>query len=166
MGKGDFMLFNGQMTLKYLPRIKPSDTTFGVGYSERTKNISQYFKDEFEKLRVEIEQPLYFKQRLEMNYVYKGPVLEWYTWKKIQLENYYKTYHDVLPRQGTITDLGCGYGYMAYMLNFICPDRIITGVDYDEPKIDVANNNYSKNQNVNFFASSITEINLCHKMLM
>jgi 1-acyl-sn-glycerol-3-phosphate acyltransferase len=127
MGKGDFMLFNGQMTLKYLPRIKPSDTTFGVGYSERTKNISQYFKDEFEKLRVEIEQPLYFKQRLEMNYVYKGPVLEWYTWKKIQLENYYKTYHEVLPRKGTITDLGCGYGYMAYMLNFICPDRIITG---------------------------------------
>lgn len=158
MGKGDFMLFNGQMTLKYLPRIKPSDTTFGVGYSERTKNISQYFKDEFEKLRVEIEQPLYFKQRLEMNYVYKGPVLEWYTWKKIQLENYYKTYHDVLPRQGTITDLGCGYGYMAYMLNFICPDRVITGVDYDEPKIDVANNNYSKNPNLNFYASSITEI--------
>ncbi len=157
MGKSDFMLYNGQMTMKYLPRISPSDTRFGVGYSERAKQIGAYFKEEYEKLRSEIEQPTYFKQKLEMNYVYKGPVLEWYTWKKIQLENYYKTYHEVLPRSGNITDLGCGYGYMAYMLHFLCPQRNITGVDYDEDKIAVANNNFSRTESLNFFAQSITQ---------
>jgi uncharacterized protein len=157
MRKSDFMLYNGQMTMKYLPRIKYDDYSFGKEYSERAKNISKYFKEEYAKLKEEIEQPIYFRQRLLMNYVYKGPIIEWYTWKKIQIENYYKTYDTLLKNAVNITDLGCGYGYMAYMLSFMNSKRVIKGLDYDEEKIIIANNNFSKTNNINFFHKSITE---------
>jgi 16S rRNA G1207 methylase RsmC len=41
-------------------------------------------------------------------------------------------------------DIGCGYGFMPYMLHFAAPQREFTGVDYDEDKIEVANNNFNK----------------------
>src|SRR5204862_6132232 len=53
--KGDFMVMNGSVTIKFLPRISPDDKTFGEGYAERTKRISRYFKEEHEKLREENE---------------------------------------------------------------------------------------------------------------
>lgn len=158
--KGDFQVFPGQMTMKFLPRITPHDKNFGEDYAERTKLISRYFKEEFSKLKQEIEQPKYFRERLTSNYIYKGPVLEWYTREKIRIEKYYETYHLALPKSGTITDLGCGYGYMAYMLQFLSKGRKIKGVDYDEAKIDVANNCYSKTENLHFETASVVDCSL------
>jgi predicted O-methyltransferase YrrM len=33
---------------------------------------------------------------------------------------------------------------MPYMLHFAAPLRVFTGIDYDEDKIEVANNNFNK----------------------
>ena len=75
MRKGDFLLMNGRITMKYLPRIKADDASYGTGYAEKTKNISRYFKEEYNKLRAQIETPKYYKERLILNYIYKGPFL-------------------------------------------------------------------------------------------
>jgi 1-acyl-sn-glycerol-3-phosphate acyltransferase len=150
MTKGDFLLKNGTITIKYPPRIAANDTSFGVGYSERTKNISRYFKEEYQKLSAQIEQPAYFKEQLFYNYLYKGPVLEWYMRIKVRLEKNYQVFHELLPKQGKMLDLGCGYGFMPYMLHFAAPGREFTGVDYDEEKIEVANNCFSKTDDINF----------------
>lgn len=150
MGKGDFMLYDGQMTMSFLPRISPEDTKFGVGYAERTKMISRYYKAEFSRLSQEIETPKYFKQRLEMNYVYKGPIEEWYARQKAKVEKYYDVCHRYISPSASVTDIGCGYGLMAYMLNFLAPDRTIIGIDHDEDKVEMANNNFSKNKNLDF----------------
>ena len=150
MTKGDFLLKNGTITIKYLPRIAAGDASFGTGYAERTKNISRYFKEEYQKLSTEIEQPAYFKEQLFYNYLYKGPVLEWYMRIKVRLEKNYQVFHDLLPKQGKMLDLGCGYGFMPYMLHFAAPGRGFTGVDYDEEKIEVAANCFSKTEDINF----------------
>jgi 1-acyl-sn-glycerol-3-phosphate acyltransferase len=150
MTKGDFLLKNGTITIKYLPRIAADDTTFGTGYAERTKNISRYFKEEYQKLSAEIEQPAYFKEQLVYNYLYKGPVLEWYMRIKLRLEKNYQVFHELLPAQGKMLDLGCGYGFMPYMLHFAAAGREFTGIDYDEEKIEVAANCFSKSAELNF----------------
>ena len=129
--KGDLLLKDGNVTVKFLPRISPDDKTFGIGYAERTKNISRYFRNQYEQLRSETEQPIYFKEQLIRNYLYKGPVLEWYMRVKIKLENYYQQFHHLLPLQGKLLDIGCGYGFMTYMLQFAAPRRDITGLYYD-----------------------------------
>ncbi len=160
MNKHDtFLLKSGQLTVKFLPRIKPDDASFGFGYYERTKSISKYFKSEYNKLREEIETPEYFKDKLIKNYIYKGAVLEWYIRIKLRLENNYRLFLDRVPRTGSVVDLGCGYGNVSLMLGFISKHRQVTGIDYDEDKISLASNSPTKPSNVNFICSDVLHYN-------
>ena len=153
--KKDALLKDGQVTIKYLPRIQPHNTAFGNGYVERSKNIGCYFRQEFCQLKSEIEQPAYFREKLIYNYLYKGPFVEWYMRIKTKLENNYLPFHKLVPQQGYILDIGCGYGFMAYMLYFTANNRNITGIDYDEEKIATANHCFSKPATVNFIHTDI-----------
>ncbi len=146
-------LKNGLTTLTFLKRIKPDDTSFGATYTERTKGISRYFKRTYEELKIQNHTPAHFRQQLIYNYIYKGPVLEWYMRVKLRLEKDYELIHSLIPKQGKILDIGCGYGFMDYALYFASPQRNITGIDYDEEKILVANNCFSKDENINFIAA-------------
>ncbi len=160
-GKDDsFLLKPGTINVRYLPRIKATDNSFGETYSEKTKNISTYFKGEYSKIRKEVETVDYFFNRLSKNYIYKGPVLEWYMRIKVKLEGNYQLFESLLPKKGLITDIGCGYGFLPYMLGFMSEDRIIIGMDYDENKIAIANNCFSKTKNFSFFAADVTACDL------
>ena len=106
-------------------------------------------------LKKEIEQPKYFREKLIYNYLYKGPFLEWYMRIKTRLEKNYQPFHELVPMQGKILDIGCGYGFMSYMLAFTSSQREITGIDYDEDKIDTANHCFSKTDMVNFVHSDV-----------
>jgi len=103
----------------------------------------------------ELETPAYFRRKLIRNYIYKGPILEWYARIKLSLENNYEWFHDRIPRDATIVDVGCGYGMMAYMLNFTSDQRNILGIDYDNDKIELANNCLSKNDRIHFVAADV-----------
>ncbi len=151
--KGDFMVMNASMTMKFLPRMAANDTTYGTGYAERTKGISRYFKAEFEKLRQQKETPRYFRQRLRMNYIYKGPELELLALKESRNEDFYTALDSVLPKQGHITELGCGYGFHIYMLQFTGWRRTLTGIDAVSEMIEVAANCYSKNEQQQFICA-------------
>lgn len=142
MQKGDWLLKDGVATVKVLPRIAHKDVSFGNGYSERAKKISRFFKAEFQLEKQQNETPSYFKEQIIKSNIYKGPVLEWYCRVKIALEDYYEPFHKLLPLSGKFYDLGCGYGFMTYMLHWASEERIFTGVDYDEEKIVTAQNNY------------------------
>ncbi len=155
MTKGDFLLKDGFITVKYLPRIKAEDSKWGDAYPERKKTISRYFREEYELLRSERENPRYFRELLYYNYLYKGPILEWYLRVKIRLEKNYEQFHRLVPMQGRIMDIGCGYGFMSYMLHFLAKGRQITGIDYDEDKIETANHAYLKGDSLNFVCADI-----------
>ncbi|WP_119078951.1 trifunctional MMPL family transporter/lysophospholipid acyltransferase/class I SAM-dependent methyltransferase [Chitinophaga alhagiae] len=163
MSKNDFLLKDGIVTMKYLPRIKPEDKRWGDNYSTRTRLISRYFRQEYEQLRNEIETPAYYREQLIYQYLYKGPVLEWYMRIKTKLENNYALFHELLPKSGRIMDIGCGYGFMSYMLHFLCPERQILGVDYDEEKIAVAQHCYLRGEQLRFEAADITQYPLEHQ---
>jgi 2-polyprenyl-3-methyl-5-hydroxy-6-metoxy-1,4-benzoquinol methylase len=155
--KNDFFLKDGLVTLTFLPRIHPGDPKFGTGYSERTKKISRYFKNTYEALKLQNHTPAHFKQQLIYNYIYKGPVLEWYLRVKLRLEKNYELLHSLVPKTGKILDIGCGYGYIDYALYFAATQRHITGIDYDEEKILVADNCFCKDGNLHFFACDVMD---------
>ena len=157
MTKNDFLLKDGNITLKFLPRIAPDNDQWGEGYAERAKKIGRYFREEFSHLRAQIETPGYYREQLVYNYLYKGPVLEWYMRIKTRLEKNYESYNELVPKQGRVLDIGCGYGFMTYMLNFVSPDRQITGIDYDQQKIATANHCFSKNGNIQFRFANVME---------
>jgi 1-acyl-sn-glycerol-3-phosphate acyltransferase len=134
--KGDFLLKDGRITIKFLPRI-PAEAT-PTPYAERAKTIARYFREAYATFSAECEQPAYYRELVLYNYIYKGPVLEWYMRVKTAMEDNYQLFHDLLPRQGEILDIGCGYGFMSYSLSMCARDRAITAFDYDEDKVEVA----------------------------
>ena len=153
MTKGEFYLKNGACYAKILNRITPEDARFGLNYAERTPRIAKYFKQEYEQLRQQIETPDYFKDRVVNNYIFKGPVLEWYVKLKLKFEKNYNLLHQLIPIEGKIYDIGCGYGYVSLMLNLTAKNREIIGIDMDEEKIEVAMNLPSKRENVHFYTA-------------
>jgi uncharacterized protein len=159
MSKGDFLLKDGTITLHFLPRIKPADRSFGNGYAERTKSVGRYFRAELNRLQNQLGNPSFFKEQLIYNYIYKGPVLEWYMRIKLRVEKNYNFFNDVLPKKGKLLDAGCGYGFMTYMLHFTSKERTITGVDYDEKKIVAANHCFSKTEKINFIHADVLLFN-------
>jgi 1-acyl-sn-glycerol-3-phosphate acyltransferase len=160
MQKGDWLLKNGTCSVYIHPRIKPDDTSFGTTYSERAKLIGRWMRAELEKIRVKDETPTYFKERLIKSYTYKGASLVWYCRIKARLEKYYEPFHALLPREGTFYDLGCGYGFMTYMLHWAAPGRKFTSIDYDEVKIETAQGNFMRDDDVQFQQGDVTGIDL------
>ncbi|MBT1711122.1 MMPL family transporter [Fulvivirgaceae bacterium PWU5] len=158
--KGEHYLNDCHVALEFLPPIEIDDPRFGTGYAERTKKISRYFKEEYKRLAAAEETPDYYRYKLILNYLYKGPVLEWYMRIKLRLEKNYAPFEALVPRQATVLDLGCGYGFLCYMLQFMSPGRTITGVDYDEEKIAVAQHGFLRTDRLQFYRADVTQYDL------
>ena len=157
IAKGSFTMRDATMTIKVLKRIKFNDPDFGLTYQQQTKTINQLFKEQYSLLEEEFHTPEYFRKRVIDNFLFKGPLLEWYMKVKLRLEDNYTIFQNLVPKQGIIIDAGCGYGFMAYMLAYLEPLRKITGLDYDESKIEVAVNGFDKPANLNFVTSNLQE---------
>ena len=158
--KGEFFVRNGRLTVKVLKRISITDKEYGSGYSERTKLINKYFRSRFQELRYELETPEYFTDKLVKNFIYKETILEWYLRIKLKLEKNFDSIVNIVPMEASVTDIGCGYGFLSYMLNFTSDRRIVLGIDADVQKIEMANNCFSKNSNINFIASNVVDYQL------
>jgi SAM-dependent methyltransferase len=155
--KSEFFLKRGSITTKFLPRIDLSEKQYGDTIREQTKGINAWFRKEYAAVRREYETPEYWADYIVKNFTYKGPVLEWYTRIKLKLEDNYAIFNDLVPRDCTITDLGCGYGYTTFMLSLLSDERELHAIDYDEDKIAVANNCAINNERISFSVGDITK---------
>jgi 1-acyl-sn-glycerol-3-phosphate acyltransferase len=165
MTKGDdFYMKSGRLTMKILKRITPGNTQYGSTYQERTRNIEKFFKAEYDALDQECRTTdnRYFPDKLVKNYLYKGPILEWYLRVKMRMERYYKPFNDLVPYEADVVDIGCGYGFLPYMLTFLSPKRKVTGIDYDADKIRVALHCMSKNDRIHFMHADASTCALPH----
>jgi len=156
--KSEFFLKRGSITTKFLPRIDLSKKEYGETLRDQTRNINRYFRKEYATVRKEFETPVYWSDYIVKNFIYKGPVLEWYTRIKLKLENNYELFNGLIPMKCTITDLGCGYGYLDFMLSLVSEERTIRAYDYDQDKIAIANNCAIKNDRIAFITGDITKI--------
>src|SRR5690606_19223897 len=86
--------------------------------------------------------------------------LEWYCRIKLRVEDNYEPFHTLLPRKGSFYDLGCGYGFMTYLLHWAAPERQFVGVDYDEEKIETAQNNFFRSDRIVFEQADLTQYQL------
>jgi SAM-dependent methyltransferase len=140
-------------TLERIPQNSPliKDTTLAT-----SKSIRRHMKKEYSRIRKEFETPAFFRKKVTRNYLFRGPVLEWYIKVKIRMEKHYLLFHEILPEKGLISDIGCGYGFMAYMLQLMAPGRRIIGYDHDPDKIDTARNNNLNNKKTEFIQTDIS----------
>lgn len=168
-GSGDFLergSFWGKPNGFYMyvmKRIAFDDSSFGANYSERTRLFRKFYVSAYNQAKLRDGNAFYYRKQLMLNYVFKGPVLEWYLRVKMKLEKNYDLYARLLPSKGDILDIGCGFGHVSYLLSLTSGERQITGVDYDSDKIQVANQCFSKNDKLNFICGDIRRMNFGNK---
>ena len=147
-----FNIRKGIIYTEILPRIPGDDLSFGTTYQERTKRISAYMKEGYARICREkntTDNPAFYEALIQ-NYIYKGPVVEWYIRIKVKMERNYRLFNRLIPAQGQITDIGCGFGPLCYMLSLLSEDREILGIDYDEDKIALAQHGWLRNEHLQF----------------
>ena len=147
-----FNIRKGIIYTEILPRIPADDLSFGTTYQERTKRISAYMKEGYAHICREkntTDNPAFYEALIQ-NYIYKGPVVEWYIRIKVKMERNYRLFNRLIPAQGQITDIGCGFGPLCYMLSLLSEDREILGIDYDEDKIALAQHGWLRNEHLQF----------------
>jgi len=135
--RDSFIIQKGILTVRRLSDIylDPDNTR---SYYDGSKKALKILRAAYKAVRKEFETPKFFRHKIIGNYLYKGPVLENYMRVKLRLENYYETFHRIIPQKGLITDIGCGYGAVDFSLSLSAPERKIIALDFDEKKISVA----------------------------
>ncbi len=150
-----FYIKPGSYGAAILPRI-PAERVSEYGSAHHVaKAVKKIISEEYDRLKGCYDRPdnLYFRHKLVQNYLYKGPVEEWYVRVKSAMEKYYAYFERIIPRNASVVDVGCGYGMLAYMLSTTSAERTVLGIDYDEDKIAIAHHNFSKTPQIRFDCS-------------
>jgi len=158
-----FNLRRAALVVSVEKRITPTDAMYGETYQQQTKNTAAIIRNRLNELNVQFgnTQNIAFYDNLIHNFIYKGPVEEWYLRVKVRMEHCYQQFDEIIPREGKIVDIGCGYGPLCYMLAQTSPQRQILGIDYDEDKIAVAQNGWlRKRLNLEFVCADAVKYNI------
>lgn len=157
-----FYVKPGLVVIKFLPKIAPETIPVTCTYRQLARGSRQYFVEEYDKMYKEynVSDNPYFYSSLVKNYLYKGPVEEWYVRIKVKMEKNYRVFDEMISPKAHITDIGCGYGTLALMLSMLSDQRRVTGIDYDQDKIDVANHSYLLTDRTQFICADTTQIEL------
>ena len=158
MDRNEFFLRNGQVSLKFFDPIANETFSQSDTCVARSKQLRSIFKLEFDKMRLEVEKPDYYANKLIQSYIYKGPILEWYLRVKIRLEHNYNFFNEIIPHTGVVCDLGCGYGFLSAMLKFTSPSREIYALDYDEKKISLAKQAHKQIKDLTYEICDISKV--------
>lgn len=151
LGNGDIaskrqpiQLKHGRIINKVLPTIAANDKSWGEDFNERAKKICSYMRNEYNIMRNELDSVHnpYYRKAIVRNFTYKEPHVEWYMRVKIRLEHNYELFDREISANATITDIGCGYGALDFMLAMRYKTRKIVGIDYDEEKIETAQHSF------------------------
>jgi 1-acyl-sn-glycerol-3-phosphate acyltransferase len=157
--KGDFIIYDGNLTLNILERITPEDTRFGSTFAERTKGIGTYFKEQFAHMREQAEGPYYFKSKLVHSFAFKE--FEIVSDVKKNLERNmgaYKKLDKHIGPKSSILHIADNYGETGLLLALQEPQRRVYSYIADEEKRDVARTNYINKKREIKYPDSVEKI--------
>jgi uncharacterized protein len=141
--KGDYIIYDGLHTLSIGERITFNQQNKDTSISEITKLISKSFKENFNKIRNEIEDKDYFKRKIMLSFLYKSAdVLKK---AKLEFENNKQLYFDLNPlieSDAKILRISNDLGIWDVMLALQQPKRKIKSYIIDFEHRNIANQSY------------------------
>ena len=141
--KGDFIIYDGNIIVKVGDRISKDDLTFGTTYKERAKNINANFRNEFAKLRAEIEDENYFRKKLLLSFLYKENEVVKEIKKDFNENNsIYLELNNHIAKDATIMHIADDFGQKDVLLTLQQADRKIFSLIENEEKRQIAKQNY------------------------
>lgn len=158
--KGDFIIYDGSITVKVGNRISKDDTSFGTNYSERTKKINAYFRNEFAKLREELEDENYFKKKLLLSYLYKDTDLvqevkkDFNTYKSVYFE-----LNNHISKDANILHIANDFGQKDALLVLYQASRKVFSFIKNKEKREVAAQSYLVKNRKLHYIQDLAEVN-------
>ncbi|SFB01894.1 1-acyl-sn-glycerol-3-phosphate acyltransferases [Flavobacterium swingsii] len=153
--KNDFIIYDGSITIKILERITPDNNAFGNDYAERTKKIGAFFKQEFQKIRYEIEDENYFKKIILLSFAYKET--EIVNAVKADLKNNLLCYFNLNKYIGTkakVLHLANDFGQLNVLLTLQEAQRKVDSYLVNDLNRDIAKQNlWTKKRDINYLTS-------------
>lgn len=158
--KGDFIIYDGSIIVKVGDRISKDDLSFGKNYSERTKKINAYYREEFAKLREEIEDENYFKKQLFLSYLYKDA--EVVAEVKKDFKSHKSVYFELnkhIDANANILHIADDFGQKDILLTLYQANRrIFSWIKNDEKRATAAHNHLVKRRKINYI-TELSEVN-------
>ncbi|MFD2967377.1 1-acyl-sn-glycerol-3-phosphate acyltransferase [Sphingobacterium bambusae] len=150
--KGDILIFGGALNPVIGERIGANDTNFGVDYGSRTKQITQHYRSNYEKLRHKFEGVHYFSKKIVLAYLFKDEEIVDAVKRHINAyATHYHSLRDVIAAAVKINHLSDSYGEFDYLLSLQKGQRKVVGIIADAEKRAVAESIYwRKHRQVNF----------------
>jgi len=158
--KGDFIIYDGSITVKVGNRISKDDLSFGKNYSERTKKINASFREEFARLRTETEDENYFKKQLLLSYLYKDSDVvqevkrDFNTNKSVYFE-----LNKHIPADATILHIANDFGQKDALLTLYQASRKIFSWIKDDDKRETAAHSYLVKKRKLHYIKDLSEVN-------
>ncbi|WP_300689555.1 MMPL family transporter [Chryseobacterium sp.] len=158
--KGDFIIYDGSITVKVGNRISKDDMTFGKNYSERTKKINAYFREEFAKLREEIENENYFKNKLFLSFLYKDSEVVKEVKKDFKTHKLaYFELNKHIPNDASILHIADDFGQTDVLLTLYQASRRVFSLIRDNDKRATAAHSYLVKRRKIQYIREFSEIN-------
>jgi 1-acyl-sn-glycerol-3-phosphate acyltransferase len=124
-------------TVRALPRVTPQNFDYAQGVVALMKHCEAIVRGALQEQLDAINTPRVVRRKVERLYRYQGTYVEQFVKWKLKLDPLFPALDSVVPRQGHVLDLGCGYGMATHWLAAFTDRRTFWGVDYDEEKIRV-----------------------------
>lgn len=141
--KGDYIVYDEQITVVIGQRICPEDPDFTGSYDKRTKSISRHFKATFQEIRNQLEDENYFRKKLMLSFLYKEEdIIREVKTDFNRNKGKYIELDRLIAEATRITRIGNDYGQLDVLLALYKPKRKITTYISDQEKRAVAATNY------------------------
>ena len=126
------------VTVRALPRVTPANFDYDLGARALMQHCERLVRESLQRQLDELNTPHILRRKVKRLYRYQGAYVEQFALWKMKLDPMFQSLNQIVPREGFILDLGCGYGLVTHWLAFGTDQRQLLGVDYDENKIRVA----------------------------
>lgn len=157
--KNDMLIKQGTILISVMERVKATDPLFEKRMGIVSKTFSDRMKAEQWRLSQTYANSKWLTSRLMYNYIFKGPITEWYVRTKWKMERQnFEFYDKLIGERKRIYDIGCGYGYLSFYLHYRDDRRMIQAADYDEGKIALAKNCADKTEQLQFAHGDAREL--------
>ncbi|WP_136668231.1 1-acyl-sn-glycerol-3-phosphate acyltransferase [Flavobacterium sp. H122] len=158
--KGDFMIYNESISVVVGERIKADDASFGIDYTERTKKINKFYRQEFAKIRTDYEDENYFRQKLFLSFLYKEE--EIVTAVKTDFKKNKALYFNLnkhIAEDACILHHADDFGQIDFLLAIQQPKRKIQSLFENEDNKAIASANYLVKKRDIKYIDNLSEVN-------
>lgn len=165
--KGDYIIYDENISVVIGERIEANDAVFGANYSERTKKINKYFRDQFASLRKDLEDENYFKNKLMLSFLYKEQEIRQEV--KCDFENKKSVYfklNSIIADSAKVLHLADDYGQLDVLLVLQQAKRKIESFIANEDRRAVASTSYLLKKRELKYLDSMTDGKLTYDTLL